>query len=124
MWFLQLLPLPDSDDVEWKVSHRIKKKLTTEARHKMGDKSKGTHGVAGYSKTTRRDRLLCTSIHIFLVGKGKGRPRGTLEEKKLQWVGRREKKVKRKLVFPGWSGEQKEHTTYGERLRDLSLFSL
>lgn len=65
------MPPPGSDDVEWEVYHGLRKKLTIKTGHKVGNRSKGAHEVTGYSKTKGRDRLLSTSIHTFLVGKGK-----------------------------------------------------
>lgn len=74
----------------------------------MGDRSKGAHGVAGYSKTTGRDRLLSTSIHTFLVGKGKGKgsdgegeTQGYFGGREIPVDGKRRKKSERKLVCPG-----------------------
>lgn len=79
------------------------KKLATEAGQKIGDKSKGAHGAAGYSKTTGRGRLLSTSIHTFLVkeGKGKGSSDGEGETqaysggRQIPVGGRRRKKIEK-----------------------------
>lgn len=66
----------------------------------MGNRSKGVHGVAGYSKTNGQDRLLSTSIQ-FLGGEkewgvmNKPRSRGTWEGRKFQQVGSGEKKQNR-----------------------------
>ena len=71
----------------------------------MGDRSKGPHGVSGYSKTKGRDRLLSASIHTFLVGKERGviekaGPGGYFGGREIPVGGKRRKKIERKPACP------------------------